>query len=272
MTAARISVRGATTALTRRTNLRKAFLAPWHPMVSAIWLYALAWAQRETGVAVHHSTLVINHHHTNVTPSDDDGLSEFTRHLHHDMSCALNTLLANERYDEPRQLFDGRPTHQLRLLDAAAQASHLVYEHLNPVAAGLVRRPGQMPVTTLDFGRWKSGPLVVERPPVFFDASRPQTLELHLTPPPLLYRAFGGDMDALVHHMSRLSEHGMRELHRARRGREPMGARALRRMHPWGEPRTWPRAAASPCTPSASGPLTCSASTRATRSTRRPTR
>ena len=77
------------------TTLRKAFLAPWHPLVSQCWLYALAWAQRQTGVAVHHSTLVVNHHHTDVTPSSDN-LPEFTWWLHRDMSCALHELLCEE--------------------------------------------------------------------------------------------------------------------------------------------------------------------------------
>ena len=54
MTVPRIIVPEATIAISRRCNLRKAFLAPWHPLVSQIWLYALAWAQKKTGVAIHH--------------------------------------------------------------------------------------------------------------------------------------------------------------------------------------------------------------------------
>jgi hypothetical protein len=36
---------GGITAITRRTILRKAFLAPWHELVREIWLYALALAR-----------------------------------------------------------------------------------------------------------------------------------------------------------------------------------------------------------------------------------
>ncbi len=54
MTSPRIIVSGATTAITRRTTLRKAFLGPWDPMVQQCWLYALADAQRHTEAAVHH--------------------------------------------------------------------------------------------------------------------------------------------------------------------------------------------------------------------------
>jgi hypothetical protein len=52
----------------------------------------------------------------------------------------------------------------MRLLDAAAQASHFTYEYLNPCAAGLVARPEHMPATVMDWGRWKSGGIRVERP------------------------------------------------------------------------------------------------------------
>jgi hypothetical protein len=244
VTAPRIIVSGATTALTRRTTLRKAFLAPFHPLVEQCWLYALADAQQLTDVAVHHSVLMVSHHHTSVTPSSDN-LSVFVRHFHRELSCALNTLLCAERYDAPRELFDARETHMMRLVDAAAQASHLVYERLNPCAAGLVQRPEHMPLRSLDFELWKTGYLEVERPPVYFDSSRPERLRLRLTPPPLLYRAFGGDLERLVYHMNRLVDEGLQAI-RAVRKRPVMGAEALRRLHPWSEPRTLREAGGGP--------------------------
>ena len=236
VTAPRIVVKGATLALTRRTTFRKAFLAPWHPLVEQCWLYALADAQRMTGVAVHHGVRVITHHHVGVTLPRQN-LADFLQRFHRDVSCAINTLLARERYDAPRYVFDKRSSHAMRLLDAEAQASHLVYEHLNPVAAGLVARPEQMPGTVLDFGHWKSGGLWVRRPEVYFEDSRPEELWLSLTPPPLLYQAFDGDLDALVHHMRRLSDEGVRAIRDARR-RAPIGAAKVRRIHPWNEPKT----------------------------------
>jgi hypothetical protein len=47
-------------------------------MVQQCWLYALADAQRHTGVAIHLASLVINHEHLVVTASYDN-LPEFTR-------------------------------------------------------------------------------------------------------------------------------------------------------------------------------------------------
>ncbi len=229
-------VPGATVALTRRTTLRKSFLAPWHPLVDQLWLYSLADAQRVHDVAVHQSVLVLNHHHTSVTASRAN-LPEFTQRVHRDFSCAVHTLLCEQRYDAPREVFDDRPTHMMRLMDPAAQASHLIYEHLNPVAAGLVQRPEDMPQRMIDFRQWKTSYIEVERPPLYFGADRPERLRLHITPPPVLYWELGGDLDKLVYHMQRLSDQGQRAL-RAARTRPVMGAKALRRLHPWSEPRT----------------------------------
>jgi hypothetical protein len=232
----RIVVPGATTALVRRTVLRKAFLAPWDPEVEQVWLFSLADAQQATDVEVHYSGLNISHHHTDVTPRFDN-LPEFTRRFHRDMSCGLHDLLCKRRYDAPRELFDDRPTHWTRLLDAEAQASRLVYDAINAVAAGLVARPEDMPLRFLDFGLWKTREIVVARPDLDYFEDRPDTLTLELSPPPLLYRAFGGDLDRLVHHMRRLLDEAVRCV-RARRSRPVLGAKGVRRIHPWDEPRT----------------------------------
>jgi hypothetical protein len=238
VTAPAIVVRGATIALCRRTNLRKAFLAPWHEEVAGIWLYALAVAQRNTKVAIHQTTLVLNHHHTEVTPTEAN-LPDFKRLVHGESSKALNALMARERYDQPRQVWDDRATHAMRLLDAEAQGAHMIYGHVNAVAAGLVRTPSEMPGWTFDFGMWKSGTIMVRRPTVYFDPDvYAEWLPLTFTPSPELYRAFGGDLDALVHHMRKLSEDAVRALREVRKGRPMIGAAALRRIHPWNEPRT----------------------------------
>lgn len=231
-----IYVAGATTALTRRTVLRKGFLAPWDPRVSEVCVYSLADAQRVTGMAVHQFVPVVSHYHCDVTPKSNN-LPEFTRRLNRDISCGLHTLLCEERYDAPRELFDDRPTHKMRLLDAAAQASQLVYDYVNNVAAGFVKRPEHMPQRTFDWGLWKTGVVEVRRPDFYFGPDRPEVILLEITPPPLLFRAFGGDIDALVHHMCKLTDDAIAAIEAERR-RPPMGAREVRRIHPWSEPRT----------------------------------
>jgi hypothetical protein len=181
---------------------------------------------------------VITHHHTRVTPTADN-LPEFLRLTHGETSRALNTLLAELRYDAPGELFDDRQTHPLRLLDAEAQASHHVYEHLNTVAAGLVARPEDMPGLSLSHDRWKGGVIAVRRPPIYVDPrTSPAELPLVVTPDPELLWAFDGDLDALVHHLDRLVEHGRRCIRDARRGRPVLGPEGVERIHPWSEPQT----------------------------------
>ncbi|HJL14271.1 MAG TPA: hypothetical protein RMH99_01375, partial [Sandaracinaceae bacterium LLY-WYZ-13_1] len=79
--------------------------------------------------------------------------------------------------------FDDRQTHPLRLLDAEAQASHHVYEHLDTVAAGLVARPEDMPGLSLSHDRWRGGVIAVRRPPIYVDPrTSPTELPLVITP------------------------------------------------------------------------------------------
>ena len=236
MTQPYIHVRGATTSICRRTNFRKAFLAPWHPLVNEIWLFALADAARITRVSVHMSKLVVTHHHTDVTPSEPN-LPEFARRLHSDVSCALNKLLADHRYDAPGQLWDGRAPHYLRLLDAPAQLSQFTYDYLNHVAAGLVERPQHMPGQQLEYGIWATEGLVVRRPPGLFDRSRPSEQLLPLAPSPEIMRLFEGDVHAAIHHMRKLAREGERAIRASRRW-PALGAQRLKRIHPSDEPRT----------------------------------
>jgi len=62
---------------------------------------------------------VVSRHHVSVTLAEEN-LGRFLRRFHGEASCAINALLARESYDQPRNLFDGRSAHSMRLLDAAA--------------------------------------------------------------------------------------------------------------------------------------------------------
>ncbi len=230
-------MRGACYSLTRRTNFRKAFLAPWHPGVNQAWLYALGYAQQETGVTLHSASRVINHHHISLS-DDHENRPEFVRLFHRDVSGSINTLLAHERYDQPKQLWDNRPTHVMRLLDAEAQAAQLVYEAVQCVAAGLVRRPGDMPGFVFDFDMWARGRIRVRRTDFFYDKrTRPDWVEVRFRPPAKLLAAFGGDLKRLILYMKKLLREAIRQLNRARKW-PVMGAQRVKRIHPYNEPRT----------------------------------
>ncbi|MEM9070889.1 MAG: hypothetical protein AAGE52_20435 [Myxococcota bacterium] len=231
-------VRGGTYALTKRTAFRKAFLAPWDPLVMQTWLYVLAGAQHRTGVSIHHTMLNVSHQHTSVSTSEKANLPRFTEYAHREMSKAVNVLLAARRYEAPRQVFEDRQTHQMRLLDAPACMSHILYERLNGVAAGLVAKPEHMPGCRFDFALWRGEPLVIKRPPLYFNPKTTETeRELYFDIDPLTYLEFGGDIDAIVHHFRRTERLGVQAFRRARRF-PVLGAKKLRRIHPYNEPRT----------------------------------
>lgn len=235
VTAPRIVVRGATYAVTRRCVCRKAFLGWWHPEVDDIFFWCLAYAAEKCGVHLHHAVRVTSHYHLTLTVTEEN-LGEFLRLLNHQLSCMLNTLLVRERYDAPRELFDARGPHVMRLMDAEAQLAQLVYERLNVVVAGLADTCDGVPGRTLDPGLWKGAGVKVVRPRVY-TASGVDTRELRVSPPPLLYRGFGGDVDGLVHHVGKLERGGEQAIRSARK--RPAKTRAeVQAIHPWDEPMT----------------------------------
>ena len=235
MTAPRIVVPGATYAVTRRCVCRKAFLGWWHPEVDDIFFWCLAMVAEKCGVHLHHAVRVGSHYHLTFTITRKN-LGEFLRLLHHQMSCMLNTLLARERYDAPHELFDARGSHVMRLMDAEAQLGHIVYERLNPPAAGLADTCDGVPGRTLDPGLWKGAGVQLNRPTVY-TASKERSRVLQVSAPPLLYRAFGGDLDGLVHQIRKLERDGERAI-RAARKRPAKTAAEVRGIHPWDEPMT----------------------------------
>ena len=232
---ARIVVRGATTALTRRTAFRKLLWSPSSPVITQGYLFALGMAQAKTGMLVHHGTLMPNHAHVTVTPTEAN-LPAFTRRLNRESSCFLKAYLSEVGYEAPANVWDDRDPHCMRLVDAGAMLAWLMYEHVNCVAAGLVRRVEDYPGWVSDFGAMKRGVIVVDKPPLYFGRRCPKQVELELSPPPLLAQAYGGEIDKLVYDLE-IAARGQE-----RRFRRPtervLGTEAVKRQHPWAEPRT----------------------------------
>ena len=124
--------------------MRKAVLGHWDPRVQQGWLYNLASAANTLDIDVHFTTLVLNHHHTSVTAKLGN-MSPFLQRLHQPMSCFVNTLLQQRSFDAMDFVWDGDRPHRMRLRDAEAMMTQLVYERVQTVAAGLVDRPEDMP-------------------------------------------------------------------------------------------------------------------------------
>ena len=235
VTAPRIVAEGATYAVTRRCVCRKAFLGWWHPEVDDIFFWCLAMVADKCGVYIHHAVRVGSHYHVTFTITRKN-LGDFLKRLHHQMSCMLNTLLARERYDAPRELFDARGSHVMRLMDAEAQLAHIVYERTNIPAAGLADTCDGVPGRTLPPALWKGAAVRLRRPSVYAK-SGDDSLDWRLTAPPLLYRAFGGDLDRLVHHEAKMERDVERAIRRARK-KPAKTPDEVRGIHPWDEPMT----------------------------------
>ncbi len=239
MTASRIVVANGTFAITRRTMFRKLFWTPSDPSVARGYQYALADAQRKYGVEVHHVVLMPTHEHLCVTPREAN-LPEFLRHLHRESARFLQEHLLARGYDAPENIWDSRPTHVMRLLGAGAQASWILYAHLNPVAAGLVERVDEYPGWTTDLGLMKNGRVRVDKPHVYFGETKDDEQALMGTPPGALARAFDDDTDAMVHWMRRTAR-DMEDAYRGERresGMRVVGAARVAATHPFAEPRT----------------------------------
>jgi hypothetical protein len=255
----RLVTPNACVALTRRTVLRKAFVAPWagasrhalrsRPEVTAAreagatcwdevgqtFAYAAALAQRATGIDWHQLVLNVNHHHSQATPREYE-LAEATRVLHRTTAGALNRLLRERGFDAPGSVWDKRQTHWQTLVDLEAVASRLVYDDVNCVTAGWVAHPLDVPFGHhLGFEHWKAGGLAVPKPDnPYFSKWMPAELELRLTPPIALVREFEGDVDAVVAAMSALREKRLKGLG----AQSVRGVAALSAVHPWDEPDT----------------------------------
>lgn len=239
VTAPRTAIPYATESLTRRTTMRKASLGHWDPRVQQGWLYNLAGAAEDLGVDVHHTMLVINHHHTSVTPRHNN-MSAFLHRLHHPMSCFVNTLLQQRGFDRMSNVWEGRAPHRMRLLDAAAMMTDLIYHRVQAVAAGLVDRPEDMPGFVFDWAMWREGCIVKVDAPVdvYFDLRfRPKTRILDFRPPLLLLALFSWNVERLIYWMRKLEAVAIRQILAVRK-RPCRGAGAVLKIHPFDEPRT----------------------------------
>ena len=219
--------------------MRKAVLGPWDPRVQQGWLYNLAGVAADLDVEVHHTILNINHHHTMVSTKHGN-MSAFLPRLHQQMSCFVNTLLQQRGFDAMGHVWDGDRPHRMRLLDAEAMMTQLIYERVQAVAAGLVDRPEDMPGFVFDWPMWRPGCVIeVDAPDdAYFDLRfREKTHELDFRPPAVLMALFDWDLERLIFHMRKLEALAIRRILRQRKGR-CRGARAVLKIHPSNEPLT----------------------------------
>jgi REP element-mobilizing transposase RayT len=174
MTQPRRVVAGATYLITRRCCQRTFRLRP-SPLTTQIVSYCLALACAKTGVVLHAVCFMSNHHHMVVT--DANGvLPDFLRELHRTIAKAMNA-----SQGQWENLWSAEPCSVVRLVDDHDIVDKIAYVAANPVAEGLVAKPGEWPSLSL----WRQCSVRVRRPRVYFDdrGDAPEALDLRVVAP-----------------------------------------------------------------------------------------
>jgi REP element-mobilizing transposase RayT len=158
MTQPRFIAPRATYLVTRRCYQRTFRLRP-SELTNEILAYCLALALHKTGVVLHAACFMSNHHHLVV--SDPRGeLPNFLRELHRFTAKAMNA-----SQGQWENLWSAESCSVVRLVDIHDIVDKIAYVAANPVAAGLVERPGRWPGVSL----WNERRMRVRRPNVYFD-------------------------------------------------------------------------------------------------------
>jgi hypothetical protein len=229
MTQPRQVLAGTTSLVTRRTLRRHHLFRP-DPAIRDLYLYVLAIAARDSGILVHALTLMSTHEHLVVT--DPRGcMPDFLRRLHRLVALGTKSV---RNWDGP--VWDGRRTSTVRLATEAAIVEKLAYVIANPAEAGLVELAREWPGIVFlpqELGRRT---LRLRRPAGFFSGrnpSWPEEVELELTMPPALDRAYAHDAirDAVAGRVQQIEQAARDE--RARLGRRVLGPERIRRLSPF---------------------------------------
>ncbi len=140
-------------------------------------LYCLAYAARETGLAVHAFTCLSNHYHVVVTDPEDD-IPRFAHRLNSLLARCLNAMRARFGY-----FFDGSKPSYVRAIEPVDVVHQLVYTYCNPVSSGLVPEAKEWPGVRSEPSQFGTT-IYAEKPGWFFSDEMPEELPLEITPPP----------------------------------------------------------------------------------------
>lgn len=223
----------ATYAVTVRCVCRKLFLTPFAPQLHAWILYFLSEAAAKTGATVHQVTIEPNHIHLVVT-SAKANMPIFKRLFHGEVSKLVKWALEQNGYEAPERTFGDARSHQMRLVNLAAQLLWLHYSDIQTVKDGLVARVDDYPGFTSDPGVMAGVSMALERPPMKLDPRIwPAKSTLRFGMVPSLDRALGAEHT--IYALRKMREDAERA-YAAKRKRPVLGARRLLRQHPWAEP------------------------------------
>ena len=229
MSLPRCVLKGTTYLVTRRCLGRRFLLRP-DPALRSLFRYCLARAVEEHGIELHAVSVMSNHYHLVLT--DQRGvLPDFMRTLNRGVAMGVKRLRDwDEVVWEPNV-----PYSAVALEGPQEVLDKVAYTLLNPVSAGLVRRPEHFPGLVSTLERLRKGKLEAERPTVWFKKTAPKRATLRFCAP-----ASFPDRTAYLDALKTLLQCRLRTLwvdHR-RRGLGYVGASAVIRTPATARPKT----------------------------------
>ena len=180
MTLPRCVLKGTTYLVTRRC-LGRRFLLRADPALNSLFRYCLARAVEAHGIELHAVSVMSNHYHLVLT--DPCGvLPDFMRTLNRQVAMGVKRLRDwDEVVWEPNV-----PYSAVALEGPQEVLDKVAYTVLNPVSAGLVRRPEQFPGLVSTLERLRERKLEAKRPTVWFNKTAPKQVTLRFRAPPSL--------------------------------------------------------------------------------------
>jgi len=177
MTDPRCIVPGESYLVTRRCAQRQFLLTP-SALLNQIFLYTLAYCAQKHGIALHAFVAMSNHCHLTLT--DVLGvLPDFVRDLNSFLTRAVNAMLGRRE-----TIWSSDKPSYVTLEELDDIIAKCAYTLTNPVEAGLVRSHSHWPGAISKIGQIAGTAIKVKKPGFFFGKSFPETIDLHLVPPP----------------------------------------------------------------------------------------
>ena len=231
---ARPLVPGTRYMVTRRTLERRRFLTPdekhGDDIVNFLG-FTLGLAIRNSGVKLHASLAMSNHHHTLVTDTNGT-LPDFKNPLHSFVARGVNA--KRGRFDS---FWSDDGCCDLEQLDDEETLEDIVYVYTNAVAAGAVKWAKDWPGFST-YG-WKFGEVHrFDRPDWFYDPKNkdiPDFVELKLERPDIFPELSDGELHELIMRRVRERSIALREENRTQKKGRIQGLAKIRRQK-WNEP------------------------------------
>ena len=227
--------------MTRRCTQRQFLLRP-SPLANQIFRYCVAYAAEKAEVVIHAICTLSNHHHVVLTDPKGN-LPVFAEWFHKYTAKCLNVSLG--RWEN---LWSSHPYSAVRLESIDDMLDKILYTMLNPVSACLTPTAEQWPGVISLPDDYLKGPVVVERPAVYFSkkGKMPATITLNIVPPKCMEEATTEEFVEMLSEELKLRQADICRQHRLA-NRQFLGREAVLNQDPFSSPQSFaPRRTLNP--------------------------